>query len=44
MITPIRSKVEDEIAGLDLGEMGVLAYPEFTHQEVVISTSYETKT
>jgi len=25
----IRSKAEDEIAGLDLAEMGVLAYPEF---------------
>jgi Amt family ammonium transporter len=29
-ITPIRSKEEDEIAGLDLPEMGVLAYPTFT--------------
>lgn len=28
-ITRIRSKPEDEIAGLDLSEMGVLAYPEF---------------
>jgi Amt family ammonium transporter len=28
-ITPIRSKEEDEIAGLDLPEMGVLAYPTF---------------
>ena len=26
----IRSKEEDEIAGLDLPEMGVDAYPEFT--------------
>jgi len=26
----IRSKREDEIAGLDMAEMGVLAYPEFT--------------
>lgn len=26
----IRSAEEDEIAGLDLPEMGVLAYPEFT--------------
>ena len=25
----IRSKAEDEIAGLDLPEMGVYAYPEF---------------
>ncbi len=25
----IRSSAEDEIAGLDMGEMGVLAYPEF---------------
>jgi Amt family ammonium transporter len=25
----IRSKAEDEIEGLDLAEMGVLAYPEF---------------
>jgi Amt family ammonium transporter len=30
MITPIRSKEEDELVGLDLPEMGVLAYPEFT--------------
>jgi ammonium transporter, Amt family len=29
-ITPIRSKEEDELAGLDLPEMGVLAYPTFT--------------
>jgi Amt family ammonium transporter len=29
-ITPIRSKEEDEIGGLDLPEMGVLAYPTFT--------------
>ncbi len=28
-ITPIRSKEEDELVGLDLPEMGVLAYPEF---------------
>ena len=27
----IRSKEEDEIAGLDIREMGVLAYPEFTN-------------
>jgi Amt family ammonium transporter len=27
----IRSKEEDELVGLDLPEMGVLAYPEFTH-------------
>jgi ammonia channel protein AmtB len=26
----IRSKAEDEIVGLDLAEMGVLAYPEFS--------------
>jgi len=25
----IRSKAEDEIAGLDIAEMGVLAYPDF---------------
>jgi Amt family ammonium transporter len=30
LITPIRSKEEDELVGLDLPEMGVLAYPEFT--------------
>jgi ammonium transporter, Amt family len=29
-IVPIRSKEEDELAGLDLPEMGVLAYPTFT--------------
>jgi Amt family ammonium transporter len=29
-ITPIRSKEEDELIGLDLPEMGVLAYPEFS--------------
>jgi ammonium transporter, Amt family len=28
-ITPIRSKEEDELAGLDLPEMGVYAYPAF---------------
>ena len=26
----IRSKAEDEVMGLDLPEMGVQAYPEFT--------------
>jgi hypothetical protein len=26
----IRSKAEDEVVGLDLAEMGVLAYPEFS--------------
>lgn len=31
VITPIRSKEEDEIAGLDLPEMGVLAYPAFSN-------------
>ncbi len=31
----IRSKEADEIAGLDLPEMGVLAYPEFTGAELV---------
>ncbi len=30
LITPIRSKEEDELVGLDLPEMGVLAYPEFS--------------
>ena len=29
MITPIRSREEDELVGLDLPEMGVLAYPDF---------------
>jgi Amt family ammonium transporter len=28
-ITPIRSREEDELVGLDLPEMGVLAYPDF---------------
>ena len=28
----IRSKEADEIAGLDIPEMGVLAYPEFVSQ------------
>jgi hypothetical protein len=32
----IRSEEEDELAGLDLPEMGVLAYPEFvgTHASI----------
>lgn len=32
----IRSNQEDEVAGLDLPEMGVLAYPDFagTHESV----------
>ena len=30
----IRSTEEDELAGLDLGEMGVLAYPEFTGSHI----------
>jgi Amt family ammonium transporter len=30
LISPIRSREEDELVGLDLPEMGVLAYPEFT--------------
>ena len=30
LITPIRSQEEDELVGLDLPEMGVLAYPEFS--------------
>jgi ammonium transporter, Amt family len=30
-ITPIRSNAEDEMAGLDLPEMGVLAYPAFSN-------------
>ena len=30
----IRSKEEDEIAGLDLPEMGVQAYPDFTGSSV----------
>jgi Amt family ammonium transporter len=32
LITPIRSKEEDELVGLDLPEMGVLAYPEFAKE------------
>ena len=38
-LTPIRSKAEDELVGLDLPEMGVLGYPEFLHHEVVIEPS-----
>jgi len=30
----IRSDEEDEVVGLDLPEMGVLAYPEFTGHEI----------
>ena len=30
----IRSKEADELEGLDRPEMGVMAYPEFTHQDV----------
>ena len=37
-ITPIRSKEEDELVGLDLPEMGVLAYPEFLGHGGVPST------
>lgn len=35
MITPLRSKPEEEIEGLDIPEIGVLGYPEFTisHQK-----------
>jgi len=33
----IRVKPEDEIAGLDLPEMGVLAYPDFQLTPVVYS-------
>jgi Amt family ammonium transporter len=32
LISPIRSKEEDELIGLDLPEMGVLAYPEFAKE------------
>jgi ammonium transporter, Amt family len=35
----IRSKEEDEVVGLDLPEMGVLAYPEFVTSGGSISTS-----
>jgi Amt family ammonium transporter len=39
-ISPIRSKEEDELVGLDLPEMGVLAYPEFSgHGGVPTTTS-----
>ncbi|MDQ3932202.1 MAG: hypothetical protein M3252_05130, partial [Actinomycetota bacterium] len=34
----IRSKEADEVAGLDLPEMGVLAYPEFALAEATAST------
>src|SRR5919106_520777 len=37
-ITPIRSKEEDELVGLDLPEMGVVAYPEFLGHGGVPST------
>jgi len=36
-IMGIRVKPEDEIAGLDLPEMGVLAYPDFQLTPVVYS-------
>ena len=40
-IIGIRSRPEDEIAGLDVPEMGVLAYPTFpTETEMELSTSY----
>jgi Amt family ammonium transporter len=39
LITPIRSKEEDELVGLDLPEMGVLAYPEFGGHGGVPSTT-----
>lgn len=35
----IRSTEEDELAGLDLGEMGVLAYPEFTGSHISHGTT-----
>lgn len=35
----IRSDEADEIAGLDMPEMGVLAYPEFQPAEVVLTES-----
>jgi ammonium transporter, Amt family len=35
----IRSKEEDEVVGLDLPEMGVLAYPEFVTSGGSISSS-----
>jgi Amt family ammonium transporter len=38
-ISPIRSKEEDELVGLDLPEMGVLAYPEFGGHGGVPSTT-----
>jgi Amt family ammonium transporter len=39
LITPIRSKEEDELIGLDLPEMGVLAYPEFAKEASASSVS-----
>jgi Amt family ammonium transporter len=40
LVSPIRSKEEDELVGLDLPEMGVLAYPEFSgHGGVPTTTS-----
>jgi Amt family ammonium transporter len=39
LISPIRSKEEDELVGLDLPEMGVLAYPEFGGHGGVPSTT-----
>jgi Amt family ammonium transporter len=33
LITPLRSKKEDEIAGLDVPEMGVEAYPDFSQTD-----------
>jgi Amt family ammonium transporter len=38
-ISPIRSNEEDELVGLDLPEMGVLAYPEFGGHGGVPTTS-----
>ncbi len=31
----IRSEEADELAGLDMPEMGVLAYPEFVEQDAI---------
>jgi Amt family ammonium transporter len=35
-ISPIRSTEQDELVGLDLPEMGAMAYPEFLQQEVLV--------
>ena len=36
-IFPIRSKREDEIAGLDIPEMGVEAYPDFHSDRQILT-------